>query len=79
MRRNEVFRDSRRSSSGDSFTGRGQSHRAGFSLVEAMVSLTLLGLMGAVLLLGVESSLSSTTDAVEQTQAAASTHNSMAG
>jgi type II secretory pathway pseudopilin PulG len=49
---------------------RGFSRRCGFSLVEAMVPLTLLGLMGGVLLLGVESSLNSTTDAVEQTQAA---------
>ena len=44
--------------------------RGGFSLIEAMVALTLLAMAGAVLLLGVESSLNSTTDAVERTQAA---------
>jgi prepilin-type N-terminal cleavage/methylation domain-containing protein len=39
----------------------------GFSLIEALVALSVTSLAGAVLLLGVESSLSTTTDAVEQT------------
>jgi prepilin-type N-terminal cleavage/methylation domain-containing protein len=39
----------------------------GFSLIEALVALSVTSLAGAVLLLGVESSLSTTTDAVDQT------------
>jgi prepilin-type N-terminal cleavage/methylation domain-containing protein len=49
---------------------RSSGRRRGFSLIEALVSMTLISLAGAVLLLGIESSLQSTVDAVEQTQAA---------
>jgi type II secretory pathway pseudopilin PulG len=49
---------------------RAGGRRRGFSLVEALVSLTLIGLAGAVLLLATETSVNATADAVEQTQAA---------
>jgi prepilin-type N-terminal cleavage/methylation domain-containing protein len=48
-------------------TGR---RRRGFSLIEALISLTLIGLAGALLLLATETSVQATADAVEQTQAA---------
>ena len=41
--------------------------RRGFSLVEALVALTIMALAGSVLLLSVESSLETTTDAVDRT------------
>jgi type II secretory pathway pseudopilin PulG len=40
--------------------------RAGFSLVEALVAITVLAFAGSVLLLAVESSLQTTTDAVDR-------------
>jgi type II secretory pathway pseudopilin PulG len=40
---------------------------AAFSLIEALVALSVTSLAGAVLLLGVESSLTTTTDAVDRT------------
>jgi type II secretory pathway pseudopilin PulG len=44
--------------------------RRGFSLVEAMMGVTVLAMAGAVLLLGVETSLRTTIDAEDQTIAA---------
>jgi type II secretory pathway pseudopilin PulG len=41
--------------------------QAGFSLVEALVALSITSLAGAVLLLAVESSLGTTTEAVHRT------------
>ena len=41
--------------------------RAGFTLIEAMVALTITSLAGSVLLLAIESSLETTTDAVDRT------------
>ncbi|MEX2176711.1 MAG: prepilin-type N-terminal cleavage/methylation domain-containing protein, partial [Pirellulaceae bacterium] len=46
---------------------RRSSRRRGFSLIEAMVAITILALAGSVLLLGVESSLQTTSDAVDRT------------
>jgi type II secretory pathway pseudopilin PulG len=46
---------------------RGRCRRGAFSLVEALVALSITALAGAVLLLSVESSLSTTTEAVERT------------
>src|SRR5262249_53492117 len=43
------------------------SIRGGFSLIEALVALSITSLAGAVLLLSVQSSLGTTTEAVEQT------------
>lgn len=40
--------------------------RAGFSLVEALVAITVLAFAGSVLLLAVESSLQTTTDAIDR-------------
>jgi type II secretory pathway pseudopilin PulG len=42
-------------------------NRRAFSLVEALIALTIMALAGSVLLLSIESSLHSTTEAVEQT------------
>jgi len=42
----------------------------GFSLIEALISLSLIGLAGALLLLATETSVQTTADAVERTQAA---------
>lgn len=44
--------------------------RSAFSLIEALVSLSLIGLAGGLLLLATETSVQATADAVEQTQAA---------
>ena len=44
-----------------------QLPRRAFSLVEALIALTIMALAGSVLLLSIESSLHSTTEAVEQT------------
>ncbi len=41
--------------------------RPGFSLVEALIALSIMALAGSVLLLSIESSLHSTTESVEQT------------
>jgi len=41
--------------------------RRGFSLIEALIALSVTSLAGAVLLLGVHSSLATTTDAVDRT------------
>ncbi len=46
---------------------RGFSARPAFSLVEAMVAISVLALAGSVLLLAVDSSLQTTTDAVDRT------------
>ena len=43
------------------------ARRRAFSLVEALIALSIMALAGAVLLLSVESSLSTTTDAVDRT------------
>jgi prepilin-type N-terminal cleavage/methylation domain-containing protein len=45
----------------------GCSARRGFSLIEALIALSITSLAGAVLLLSVESSLQTTSDAVERT------------
>ncbi|MCI0358702.1 MAG: prepilin-type N-terminal cleavage/methylation domain-containing protein [Planctomycetaceae bacterium] len=42
-------------------------NRRGFSLVEAMAAITVLALAGAVLILAVETSMQTTTDAVDRT------------
>ena len=46
-----------------------RSRRAGFSLVEAMVAVTVTAIAGSVLLLAIEASLRSTVDSAEQTTA----------
>lgn len=45
---------------------RSPSRRRGFTLVEAMVAITVLALAGSVLLLAVDTSLQNTTDAVDR-------------
>ena len=45
----------------------GLHRRRGFTLVEAMVAITILALAGSVLLLAVDSSLHTTTEAVDRT------------
>jgi type II secretory pathway pseudopilin PulG len=47
-------------------THRKRSRRPGFTLVEAMVSITVLALAGSVLLLAVDTSLQTTTEAVDR-------------
>jgi type II secretory pathway pseudopilin PulG len=48
---------------------RPQHRRTGFTLIEAMVSMTITALAGAVLLLGVQTSMQTTTDSLEEAQA----------
>ena len=48
-------------------TQRGRTRQPGFSLVEALIALSITSLAGAVLLLSVQSSLDTTIDAVDQT------------
>jgi type II secretory pathway pseudopilin PulG len=49
--------------------GNGTSRRGGFSIVEAIVALSITAMAGAVLLLAVESTVQSTTDSVQRTVA----------
>src|SRR5437868_3197021 len=46
---------------------RGRTRLTGFSLIEALIALSITSLAGAVLLLSVQSSLDTTIDAVDQT------------
>jgi hypothetical protein len=56
-----------RASSAGQLRRRGPAARRGFSLVEAIIALSITAMAGAVLLLAVESTLNTTTDSVQGT------------